>query len=973
MNRTLESDNQLAFPRGRVTLMFTDVEGSTAAWERHGSSFGEALQTHDSIVRTAVSNNRGYIVKNVGDGFMAVFAAAADAVRGAIDIQTQLAAVPLTEAWQTVGGVRVRIGLHTGEPAYRDDDYFGSPVNRASRIADAAHGGMVLCSDTTYAEAGDLLSESIITKDHLAHRLKDLGAPVHLFEIRDPGFESLWCDRPLRTLESLQHNFPEQVTSLVGRRRERDDLNALLSKNQSRLITLTGPGGTGKTRLALQIAADRLQDYKDGVWLVDLSVLKDPAAVASTIAHALHVEVPPSADARAALLNFLRTKRVLLILDNFEQVADAAPMVSDLLRECSGLTCLVTSREILHLTGERDYPVEPLSAPPAAPSAACPTASPIIASAIDWTSYESVQLFVERSHSVKPDFVLSDSTGPVVGEICRRLDGIPLAVELAAARVRGISPAQILERLTRRFDILASTLRDVPARQQTLRSTIDWSYDLLTESEQKLFCELAVFTGGFFLDAAENVCQTQGAFDLVFSLRDKSLLKTADVMGELRYYMLETIRDYALQKLLTLGEVEGLRDRHAEFYLKRAADWSEKLASAGTDADKAAQIFRADLDNMRAGMDWADAKGRPSVTMEYGKALFPYLRRHGMVEECETRLAVADDAARQVGNLHTLARLLNQRGLLHMERADLLPALRFFEESRGISSDQGDQARVLVASINLGNVHWMLGEFSKARERWEDAQRLTISTNQPRYEAFIRENLGILACQGGRLEEAEKHYSASLEMHRRNGNQEGIASTLYNSSEVARTKGEFSRAVDMLEQSHAIYTGLDHQRGIAFASLRLGLAHMDMGNTQAARQRIDEGLHIARVTGNRHGEMYGTTYLAKLAVLAGDLESAKTLFNKAYALGAALSDRKHRADMLRYVAELLSVQGDIRGAARLNLWLEPEYREMGIAVEERVRRDAEALAASLDPEDLDSLRRNAASFRPDVDIPFLRD
>jgi predicted ATPase/class 3 adenylate cyclase len=943
-----------SLPQGRITLMFSDVEGSTAGWERHGAVFGEALRIHERIVRRCIANHSGHVVKTAGDGFMAAFSSAPAAVACAVSIQNALAAEPASGSWSAVGGLRVRIGLHVGSPSCRDNDYFGPVVNRAARIADAANGGMVLTSQDVLDSVSESLPDGAFVKNHQSHRLKDLGEPVPLYEIRHPGFQPIWNDRPLRTLESLRHNFPAQVTSLVGRSCERDELNGLLSQRHVRLITLTGPGGTGKTRLALQVAADRLQDYRDGVWLVDLSSVHDPDAVAATITHALDLSVPASGTPMSALVAFLRGRRALLVLDNFEQVSDAAPLVSELLRECANLACLVTSREILHLTGEREYPVEPLSSPPAG------------AREIDWSSYESVQLFVERSKSAKPEFELTAANGSAIGEICRRLDGIPLAIELAAARSRALSAPQILQRLSDRFGILSSSLRDVPARQQTLRATIDWSYDLLTQDERALFRELAVFSGGFFLEAAEAVCGTPGAFDLVFSLRDKSLLKTSEALGETRYFMLETIREYSLQRLSEMDSANSLRARHAEYFLRRALDWCDKLASAGEEADEADQVFRVDLDNMRAGMDWTAFTDRPDLTMDYGRALFAYLRRHGLGAECEERLASADSAARQTGNRKLLARLLNQRGLLAMERADLTTAQGLFEESRAISESLGDDTRVMVTSINLGSVYWMLGQFASAREQWEAALALTEATAQPRYQAFIRENLGILACQEGRLDEADDHYRAALRMHRASGNQEGIASAFYNSSEVQRERGNFAAALAGLEESHAFYSELDHQRGLALACVRIGLVLVESGAANPASARINEGMRIARTTGNRHAMLYGMVALAKLAIAEEDYDSAWSLAAQALDLASALHDRLQQAESVLVAAQVVKARGADHDEARLRFWLEGEFAEMGLNQSEQRANSArvQELVASIATNVVESLRNESASLDP---------
>ncbi len=933
--------------------MFTDVQGSTAAWERYHAAFGEALQHHDKILRSAISANNGYLVKTAGDAFMAAYARAEDAVACALAIQHGLARAEQAGEWSEVGTLRVRIGLHTGEPTFRDNDYYGPVANRAARIADAAHGGMILLSEATYTEVAATLPLSVIVKDHDCHRLKDLGQPERLYELRAAGFESLWCDEPLRTLESLQQNFPDQITSLVGRRKERDELNTLLAQPQSRLITLTGPGGTGKTRLAMQIAADRVQDFKDGVWLAELAAIQDPRAVPAAVAVALRIEIPASSDPLSALLNFLRPKRALLVLDNFEQVAEAAPMISSLLRECPNLKCLVTSRELLHLTGEREYPVEPLSIPPAGEADT------------DWSSYDSFQLFVERCQTARSDFTLTPAMESVVGEICRRLDGIPLAIELAAARVRGISPVQILQRLTRRFDLLASTLRDVPERQRTLRGAIDWSYELLTEDERGLFSELAVFNGGFFIDAAESICLTAGAFDLIFSLRDKSLLKTDEALGETRYFMLETIREYASQKLLTLPIMAQLRDRHADYYLRRAQDWCEKLARAGADAEEALNVFRADLENMRAGMDWSAQTDRPEMSIEYGKALFPYLRRQGLYEECETRAELAEDAARRLGDDRSAARLLNQRGLLAMERSQLSLSRDLLSRSLDISRELDDRPRELVSLINLGTVHWLLSEFSKASSQWQHALELSVETRQPRYEAFIRENLGILACQEGRLDEADQLYARSLEMHRLNANQEGLASALYNSSEVLRKRKQYAASLSRVEESNSMYVALDHHRGMALTQVRIGLILLESGDAAGARDHVLEGLRLARLIENRHAEMYGKNVLGRIEMAEGRNATARELFAQALALGKELSDRCHRAETLRRFATLLKLEGDALKAAQLYRFVKQEFDEMGVAGAAEIAEEIYTVADDLGPEEMARLTADSGLFDPE--------
>jgi predicted ATPase/class 3 adenylate cyclase len=945
--------NDIAPPQGIITLMFTDVEGSTARWERFGPRFGEALLIHEQILREAIARQGGYEVKTGGDSFMVAFAFAAFAVRCAVDIQESLAAAHMQfDLLNEVEGVRVRIGLHTGEPAFRDNDYFGPPVNRAARICDAGHGGLILLSHETARLAEDELEEDCRLEDCGLHTLKDLGQPERLFLVRHPRIP-LRPFTKLRTLEALPHNFPAQVTSFVGRVREQAELTELLHAGLARLVTLTGPGGTGKTRLAMQVAVNCLQDFPDGIWMVELASLRDTEAVPTAISMALGIQLTADADPRKQVIEFLRPRRSLLLLDNFEHVSDAAPMVSDLLRECRKLTCLVTSRELLHLSGEREYAVDPLTVPP-------PDKKDN-----HWTRYESVQLFVERCQAMRADFILTEEAAPVVGDICRRLDGIPLAIELAAARVRGMTPQQVALRMTRRFDLLASGQRDLPERQRTLRKAIDWSYELLSEEERALFAELAVFVGGFSLEAAEEVCLTPGAFDLVFSLRDKSLLKADEQSGQTRYAMLETLREYAMEKLLETGALTELSDRHAFCYLRMAQQWNEELSGAGTAPAEAMAAFTTDMDNVRAGMDWSAMHNDREKTIAYGKALARFLLRRGLYRECDARLAVAEAVAKENGDRTSLARLLNQRGLVAWERFDLDRARSLFTESYEISKELGDRARMLVTLINLGNIMWGHGDFEEARSVWEEALQLAVQTGQPHYEAMLQTDLGILACERGEYEDAARRFADSLAMHTRGRDEESTAFALYNSSELFRRQRQYDRALERIEESRRLYVKLGHKRGLTLTAIRLAVVHLDSGRTDEARVPAQEGLRFAEETGDRACQMYALDVLARLAAVEGEMSQARNLFCRSFAIAEAVGDKRHAADILCHLGRALSRSGSNADAWLLLAVAAREYAARGMVDAADVAMRLDELRADLDPAEADRLDKAATSLSPD--------
>src|SRR5215217_3305011 len=499
-------------PTGTVTFLFTDIEGSTKLWERDAEAMRLALSRHDGIVRSAVEDRGGFVFKTLGDAFCCAFSSAPEALGAAISAQRALHYEGRGEG----SVIRVRMALHTGAVEEQGGDYFGPALNRVARLLSAAHGGQTLLSLATQELVRDVLPVDARLDDLGERRLKDLFRPERVFQVTVPDLPSEFP--PLRTLESLRNNLPLQATPLIGREREVGEVCERLGQEEVRLLTLTGPGGTGKTRLALQAAADVLEEFSDGVFFVALATITELELVASTIGLALGVKESAEQSLVESLKNYLRDKRLLLVLDNFEQVLEGAPLVGELLGACPKLKFLATSRIPLRLYGEQEYPVPPLSLPD-------PKVIPLLEVL---TQYEAVKLFVERARAVKADFKVTNENAPAVAEICARLDGLPLAIELAAARTRVLPPQKMLERLGNRLKLLKGGPGDLPTRQQTLRGTIDWSYELLQEEEKTLFGRLSVFSGGRTLEAIEGICDPEGeleALEGVESLLEKSLLR----------------------------------------------------------------------------------------------------------------------------------------------------------------------------------------------------------------------------------------------------------------------------------------------------------------------------------------------------------------------------------------------------------------------------------------------------------------
>ena len=504
-------------PTGTVTFLFTDIEGSTTRWEHHPEAMRAALARHDALLRSVITSHGGFVFKTVGDAVCAAFAVAADAVTAAVTAQRAVAA----EEWGEVGPLRVRMALHTGAAQSRDQDYFGPPLNRVARLLSTGYGGQVLLSAATQELARDSLPEGESLLDLGEHALKDLLRPEHVYRLTGPDLLSDFP--PLKSLSCHPHNLPMQPTPLIGREHEVASVCGLLRRPEVCLVTLSGPGGVGKTRLALQVAAELADQFADGVFLVPLAPVSDPERVVPAIIRTLSIREASDQPLFTLLQSALKDKHLLLLLDNFEQVTTAAVQVAELLAACPTLKVLVTSRVVLHVRAEHEFAVPPLTLP----NLEC------LPDLVALSQYEAVALFIERAQATKPDFQVTNANAPAVAAICADLDGLPLAIELAAARVKYFPPQTLLTRLEQGLSLLSGGARELPARQQTLRGAIAWSYDLLSPEEQQLFRRLSVFVNGCTLEAAEQVCTAAGplAGDLLeglMSLVDKSLLRQAE-------------------------------------------------------------------------------------------------------------------------------------------------------------------------------------------------------------------------------------------------------------------------------------------------------------------------------------------------------------------------------------------------------------------------------------------------------------
>lgn len=849
---------------GTVTFLFTDIEGSTARWERDPEAMRTALVRHDALLRATVTAHGGRVFKMVGDACCAAFARAEGAVAAAAAVQRAVA----DEDWGTIGPIWVRVAVHTGQVEERDNDYFGPALNRVARLLAAGHGGQILLSQATHELARKELPAEAVILDHGRHGLKDLIEPEQIFELCLPGLNHDFP--PLQTLDARQTNLPVQPNELIGRAVELTDLRMLLRRSDVRLLTLTGAGGTGKTRLALQLGAECLDEYRDGVFFVALASVTDPTLVPASIAQALALRESGSQPLEDLVREHLRDRELLLIVDNLEQLLPAAPFLSGLLAGAAGLTLLATSRAPLHLVGEQEYAVPPLALPPTE-----------FRDADALREFESVALFVARARAVDSSFTLTEENAAAVAEICVRLDGLPLAIELASARVKLLPPAALLDRLERKLTMLTGGPRDAPERQRTLRRTIEWSHDLLHEPERIVFARLAVFVGGWTLEAAEEVCGDEldgDVLDLLASLLDKSLIRPGA-----RSFMLATIREFALERLHELEERDELERRHAEYYLRLATTAEPGLT--GDEQGRWLAMLSTEGGNLRAALTWALAHD-PPLALSLAGALWRFWDTRGELTEgrafLERALATESfDPAARAKSLVGAANLTYLQG--ELERADELAA-----ESARAYEQMGDAAGMSTALNLMGACAAQRGRYDEATKLLERSLDATRMLGDDLGTSAVVANLGLLAVLTGDLERARLYLEESLVLVRRIGNPKRIATTLNNLGDHALRVNDYQAARTYLDESLAISRELDDRLGVGLALASLSRAAHEAGDIAAARAMGGESLQIFAELGDQVSLIIVLEVIADLALTDGMAAQALRVRAAAEALREAI-------------------------------------------------------------------------------------
>jgi len=881
-------------PTGTTTFVFTDIEGSTQLWEQQPEAMKTALAAHDSLLLEAIESNHGQLIKSTGDGAHAAFTTGLDAIQAAIAAQ-RLLVKPLGDLL-----IKVRMGVHTGEAEQRGGDFYGSAVNRAARLMAAAHGGQILMSRTTAELVREQLPTGVTIRDLGEHRLKDLTRPEHIYQLTDGLLPADFP--PIRSIDSLPNNLPVQLTSFVGRERELADAEARL--DATRLLTLIGPGGSGKTRLALQLGAGLLSSFEDGVWLVELAPLADPSLVLETVASVFGLRELQGMALIDVVANYLRAKHLLLIFDNCEHLLETCANLADrLLRASQHVKIIATSREAFGIDGETIFRVPSLNLP-----------DPDTASLEAVAACEAAQLFIERAAAVSPKFSISDNNAAAIGQICRRLDGIPLALELAAARVTVLSPGQIASRLDDRFKLLTGGSRTALPRQQTLRAMLDWSFDLLTDAERTLLRRLSVFANGWTLEAAESICGDLETLDLLAQLVNKSLVVVSDSGDAARYWLLETIRQYARDRLLEAGETEEVCQRHLDYFVQIAESAEPGLITV--DARQWVSLLEAEYENLHVAIEWGMDNDLLSILRIAGALHHFWFSTGG---ETESR--------------HWIEEALRRAEALPTPDGEATRRLQFGAIAKAwlsvayIGFSQGDSPRVITACQRSGAL---------AREYGDKRLLATALT----MEASARIVMSPLDDVTALSEEA-------LATARDSGDDLAVGMALSTlATRLMMTGRDLETAKAYHEQGLAL---LKHQDYFFYtiALYGLGTGARYQGQLDDARAHLMPLLPVLRDVGDTHRVNMVESELAHIERAEGNLEQAASMYRTTILEWQRLGHRAAVAHQLECLAFIAKAREQPERAARLFGAAEALRQEISIAMNQMEQKEYEVEVASL--------------------------
>jgi len=909
-------------PTGTITFLFSDIEGSTKLLQGLGDKYQPVLETHRNLLRAAFAKYQGHEIATEGDSFFVAFNRATDALGAAIDGQRSL----LKHEWPSEAKIRVRVGLHTGEAKLVGDGYVGLAVHQASRICSVGHGGQILISGSTRELVEGHLPKAVDLRDLGEHRMKDLARPERLFQVCHPD---LPVDFPKpRSLESRRHNLPVQFTTFIGREKETGEIKKLVGS--SRLVTITGAGGSGKTRLALQVAADLLDDHPDGVWLVDLAAVTDPQLVLQELAATLGVREQGGGSIEVLLDDFLAEKKLLLVLDNCEHlVAACARVAAQVLKVSAASRILVTTREALGVSGEVAWRIPSMSVPE----------TNTVHSIDEISAYEAVRLFIERALLTESSFTLTKADAPFITQICNRLDGIPLAIELAAARVNVLSPKQIVDRLDDVFRLLTGGSRSALPRQQTLRALVDWSYDLLSEPEKAMLMRASTFAGGFTLEAAEAVASGEGAsnenaLDILTQLVGKSLVVVDRAGEQARYRLLETIRQYGREKLFESAWAASTRDRHLDFYLS-LAERTEPLLQ-GSEQRMWLDLLEAEHDNLRAALEWSASGDGDQAGLRLASALWRFWWVRGYWSEGRRWLdKVLSLPGEDVSSPR--AKALWVAAFLAQFQDDYSAVLSLSQQSLEMIRQVGDEAHAAYPLMILGFLARDHGRPEDGRSQLEES--LSIGRKFGDKQAMAWSLLGIAATfvDEGNDVQGRSSYEEALQLAREAGDKTTVSRVLNEVGGLAFRDGDFPTARSLLTEALELRRELREKQGLQWSLSHLGALSRAEGDLRAARSYFDEGLEIARGLGDRTYMSSALSLIGDLALAEGDPSSALTFLGESITIARGMANDAMLADVLNTAAWTLHINGHELQARR--------FAEESVTIERRLERDARLAAA----------------------------
>lgn len=903
-------------PSGTVTFLFTDIENSTPLWEKHPQAMKAALAQHDSILRAVIEAHQGHVIKTTGDGVHAVFATATNGFLAAMAAQRALHQQTSEFLKNSEVSIRVRMGLHTGEAELRAGDYFGGTLNRAARIMSVGHGRQILLSETTAQVMREHLPADTTLLDLGEHYLKGLARPEKIYQLSAPDLQTDFP--PLNSISTATNNLPTQLTSFIGREKEIAAIQALL--NTARLVTLTGSGGTGKTRLSIEVGTQLLPNFTNGVWLIELAPLSDPAQIIPALAQAFGLQELPFNPLANLVTDYLRDKKLLLILDNCEHlIAACAHLADDLLHQCVGLKILASSREALGIAGEVAYRTPSLA------------------------DSESTSLFVERARAANSKFDLTDSNASAVAQICSRLDGIPLAIELAAARTKLLSADQIASRLDNLFRLLVGGSRTALPRQQTLRALIDWSYDLLSEEEKNLLRIASIFVGGWSLEALEAVSEDPHALEHLDGLVNKSLVVTEERNGEMRYFLLETIRQYAREKLFEAKQAAAARDRHFIYYKNSMSGlWD---VSRGEIELQKLKSMQGEVENLGAALEWGlqnhvqdaldlAANMVMSITFMGGQIEGITILREAM-EKFRALPPVEREASRHRKEIY--AHACFSLGTLLQGENEIMSARSILQEAIAIARELGDK-RMLGLTLEMY-------ASASAMIKADDVIPATMEGLEILQELNLRGGLAMAYANLARWEishdnfqEAEK-YAALVRANMENGSYQ-LSFLNMGMGVGARMQGQYNFALRQFEDALKIFKSIGYKRLTALAASEIAHTQRAIGNYAEAKQTYRETIKVFQDYGNRPSVAHQLECFAMIAVVEEEPQRAAKLFGAAEAIREITGHKRTDEEEAEETHFMRRLRAMLTEAEFNALWAEGKSMTMEQAIELALREPA---------------------------------